>query len=459
MVNNQAYSPYLTQTEDRLITVMLAMMVAFALLPSGLQWSDYAESASLAQEGSLGVKLQWGSIFAIAFYLALRHRGLFKIQLLAANPFIIALVVYTAITTLWSAYPSITVKKVIQFAGIVTAAIVFQMPGRSAAHFIKTTLFVLTGIEIASVIAVVLFPSQGMDVTFTNAWRGILAQKNDMGYVGALSAILWIGLRVIEPPKLATFLAGFGLSVLCVIRSTSSTGATVALIGIMTFMILYRQHVRSVNWLQRILLVLAIAILIAVQIFFIHESRLPAWGEIMGPFARLFGKSADLTGRTDIWIYVIIEIEKHWLQGAGYGAFWLGPGSPSQPILDQLPWIPFQSHNGYLDIINELGAIGFSLFVGLLLTHLVQLYRLGRYDQPLAAFNTALLAIICITNMSESSLMRGVNYPHILLMFSSVCVSSALRRYRLGILKSPSAQVAQTRVRVPAPVALSGSSA
>ncbi|MEY2954241.1 MAG: hypothetical protein RLZZ401_2328, partial [Pseudomonadota bacterium] len=179
-------------------------------------------------------------------------------------------------------------------------------------------------------------------------------------------------------------------------------------------------------WLQRILLFVAVTALVGIQWFFIQESRLPRWSEVIGPFASLFGKSADLTGRTDIWAYVAIEIEKHWMHGIGYGAFWLGPGSASQPIIDQLPWIPYQAHNGYLDILNELGAIGMTLFVCLVVVHLSQLLKINRFDRRTAAMHAALLIIILATNFSESTIFRGVNFPHILLVFSSVGVSSTL---------------------------------
>lgn len=427
-----------------MVTLMLLMITAFALLPSGFNWQEYTEGGNQV-EGSWEVKLQWGSVFAIAVFIALRHSTLAIAYLKAANPFVIAMVVYCTIGILWSPMASITFKKVIQFAGIVMAAVAFQFTGRDLSHLLKTILAVLVGIEVISAIAAVFFPTLGIDAYFGTAWRGIASGKNDFGYIGSLSVIFWVVLANLQKMKATTVLAGVGLGVLCVIKANSSTSIATTLLGLTVFFVLRRQHIGSPLWSQRILLAVSAAALIGLQYFFIHESRLPAWGEVIGPFAGLFGKSADLTGRTDIWIYVAIEIQKHLLLGVGYGAFWLGPGSASQAIIDQLPWIPYQSHNGYLDILNELGVIGMALFLGMLIIHVWQLFKLVPINRQETAFHGTLLVIICFSNFSESTLFRGVNYPHILLMFSSISVSSTLYRHRASRQQAAKATVQRLR--------------
>jgi O-antigen ligase len=179
-------------------------------------------------------------------------------------------------------------------------------------------------------------------------------------------------------------------------------------------------------WLQRLLVMAALALLLSTHLFFIFEGRLPEPSELLGPFASLFGKSADLTGRADIWAPLLIEFDKHWLLGIGYGAFWLGPGSPSQPVLDTLQWIPLQAHNGYLDVLNELGVIGGIFFLGFLAMDAHRLSQLVRVDRNAAAFFSAILGTLLISNISESSLFRGVSFNFLLLILSSVRVGTML---------------------------------
>ena len=171
-------------------------------------------------------------------------------------------------------------------------------------------------------------------------------------------------------------------------------------------------------------------ILLLLHGYYIHEGVLPGRADILAPIAGLFGKTSDLTGRSDIWEPLIIEIQKHWFLGIGYGAFWLGPGSPSQPILDSLIWIPLQGHNGYLDLLNELGAVGCLLFVGWLIAYVRDLLRLAEIDRQAGALFGAVLVTFLFSNLTESSMFRGVNFSFLLMILSCVSVTTALNQYR-----------------------------
>jgi exopolysaccharide production protein ExoQ len=146
---------------------------------------------------------------------------------------------------------------------------------------------------------------------------------------------------------------------------------------------------------------------------------------------KFWNKSADLTGRSDIWELLYIEIEKHWLYGVGYGGFWLGIGSASQPILDKLYWIPYQGHNGYLDILNELGAIGLSSLFFLLIFHARDLFRMMSFDRTGAALCGAMQITLLVSNYTESSIFRGVQFQFWLFLLIVVTVNTSLRRYRV----------------------------
>jgi O-antigen ligase len=290
----------------------------------------------------------------------------------------------------------------------------------------------LLAIEVASAIAALGFPSLGIDAYFGYAWRGILSGKNTLGGTAALSLILWAALWRVPSISRSLCWWGAGLSLLCVGMSKSSTAITTAALGLMIFWLLRRQHIGSPLWLLRTGVVIGIVVLGLLHMFYIAEGRFPERTEILEPFANLFGKSADLTGRSDIWEPLAIEIEKHWLFGVGYGGFWLGPGSASQPILDRLPWIPYQAHNGYLDILNELGALGMTLFIGLLLAHVRDLFNMMRFDRTGAALFASMQTTLLASNLTESSIFRGVTFQFWLFVLLCVSVNTALRRHRVS---------------------------
>ena len=72
-----------------------------------------------------------------------------------------------------------------------------------------------------------------------------------------------------------------------------------------------------------------------------------------------------------------------------------------------------------------------ALFAAFLVHHLVTLYRLSRHDASEAAFHGAVIVVILVHNLTESSLLRGVNFLAMLVVYSSIAVSWSLRRHRL----------------------------
>ncbi|MDE2431171.1 MAG: hypothetical protein KGM99_20810, partial [Burkholderiales bacterium] len=94
-------------------------------------------------------------------------------------------------------------------------------------------------------------------------------------------------------------------------------------------------------------------------------------------------------------------------------------------------WIPLQSHNGYLDILNEQGIVGLCLTILLLFTQARKLAILARLDRHQAAFWTAMLVVVIITNLTESSLFRGFGFQNVFFIFALIAVTSSTRRLKV----------------------------
>ncbi len=376
-------------------------------------------------------------LFALSVLVLMRQRVLAFSYARALNPFLLAMAIYCLVSIMWSPAPVVTLKRTIQVVGLILFSLAIQMNGKPWSYSTLVMITALTGIELASVVAAIAFPSVGIDAYFGYAWRGITDNKNTLGAVAALSLLLWVSVWHLNSLRLWVRWSGAVLSIVCVGFSTSSTSITLAVLGPVVFWILHWQHFGSPMWLQRVMVVAGMLVLLFAHVFYIQEAHLPTRADLLGPFASAFGKSADLTGRSDIWEPLMIQIEKHWIFGIGYGAFWLGPGSASQPVLDTLSWIPYQGHNGYLDMLNELGAIGMLLFSGLVLFDMRNLMRLVSVDRKAAALFAAMVVTILVSNLTESSLFRNVGFNFLLLILSSVTVSSMLRSRRFSARVPP----------------------
>jgi O-antigen ligase len=115
-----------------------------------------------------------------------------------------------------------------------------------------------------------------------------------------------------------------------------------------------------------------------------------------------------LSGRTVIWEFVRYEQARRPLLGWGFGSFWqVGPDGPS--IVDAPYWIKLMpsGHSGYVDLRLELGYVGFPLLIIFIIATLHALRHVADRDPTRAWLLLSLALFVIITNIIESSWMRG----------------------------------------------------
>ncbi len=83
---------------------------------------------------------------------------------------------------------------------------------------------------------------------------------------------------------------------------------------------------------------------------------------------RLLGKSADLTGRTDIWEKVIQLAQQKPLLGWGWISYWAPWVEPFKGLAVRNRVEYLQAHNAYLDVWLQLGILGLVVFALLVIT-------------------------------------------------------------------------------------------
>lgn len=417
--------------ERVLVYTMVAASLLFSLLPVNFSWDTYG-TTSVSVEGSLMFQLQWGSLFLFSGILLLRRFDTIWLRARELNPFLIVMLVLCFASVLWSPLPVTALKKAIQLAGLTILAIVVhdRLPHRMDwRRLVGVTMLV---IMVLSMLVSVLAPRIGVDPLLGNAWRGITQHKNTLGMVAAIMVLLWVSgfTRMYLPVKLRVF--GLLFSLFILVMAKSSTALLTAVMGVMILIMLRKRVPRSDFLYSRIALVISVAVVLALHVFYLVMGRLPTWEEMFSIVGALTGKSSDLTGRNVIWALVIQEIAHHPLLGIGYGSFWAGPGSPSDVVTHHLEgWHNiFQAHNGYLDLINELGFIGLSVFMGMLIHYMLTLGRLLRFDRDRALLHWTLLLFLLVSNFSESGLLRGVVAQNLLFIYLLVDASMSLARYR-----------------------------
>jgi O-antigen ligase len=135
-------------------------------------------------------------------------------------------------------------------------------------------------------------------------------------------------------------------------------------------------------------------------------------------------RDSTFSGRIYIWEFVGRYIEQRPVLGHGYNGFWsIGP---STPALHQSNFISLlqQAHNGYLDILVELGYAGLAIFlVGTVLV----ISAVGRspgwsFRERLLMFS--LLLFVLLHNLMESSVFRSAHLVWLFYVLMAVILAS-----------------------------------
>jgi O-antigen ligase len=125
-----------------------------------------------------------------------------------------------------------------------------------------------------------------------------------------------------------------------------------------------------------------------------------------GQMAGAIGKDPTLTDRTEIWAFVL-GMHTNPLVGTGYESFWMGRRlqyfwqNAGQGRLNE-------AHNGYLEVYLNLGIIGVSLAVGLLISGYRTTWK--NLDSPgsLGSLPLALWLVFLFYNVTEAGFRGGL---------------------------------------------------
>ena len=131
--------------------------------------------------------------------------------------------------------------------------------------------------------------------------------------------------------------------------------------------------------------------------------------------ARALGRSATLTGRTDIWGAVIPMVPNR-LVGAGFESFWLNP-SVHDRLAALFPGLPLnEAHNGYIDAYLNLGFLGLGLIALILVDGYRRSVKAFRREPALGGLLLAFTLAATIYNFTEAGFrMMNPNWIFFLL--------------------------------------------
>jgi hypothetical protein len=443
-------------TNGILIAAMIWFMVLTVCLPDAYSYTGPITDAG--GDNSLRRSL-WLVMFFTAFVILLIHYRLAWRVVREVNVFYLLWLGLAVASLAWSVDPDLTGRKLVRLvmmcAGFLAVAVMAWEPRRFQ-HVLRP---VLTFIVLTSIIFAYGWPDLALhhepNPELINAWHGICLTKNQLGAAASFSYILWVHAWLTkETGRIWAFL-GAGASLLCLVMSRSQTSLIATILGTLVIFLMLgganfrRRHARIfVSVLAGSLLLFAMAMLRVI----------PGLEAILEPIPWITGKDLTFSNRAQIWAVVVEHIQHRPLLGSGYGAFWL----PNLPTADKDSYFvlarlnglyPGSSHNGYLQVLNDLGAVGLIFLLGYIIVFIRQSLRLYAVDRTQGALFIGFLLQQATINMEEPNWLNSIIVDFVPMSVATICLARALldaKRSSAGAIRHASAPArkgpARTRI-------------
>jgi len=408
-------------------------------------WIDLTpQDGSVVDPGVSGSPVDRGLLtllIILGLFILGRRIGQTK-RILRRNKWMIALFVYMVWSITWSNFPAISIRRSVRSMGTLVMVLVV-LTEQDSLGAIRALLRRLYFVHIPlSIVVIKYFRNIGVAYTWNGVeemWIGLAVHKNNLGQVAMCSGLVatWASFQTWTRKLPAWDLLLLGLTMWVLAGSKNSHSSTAILgftVGVVVLVALQLIKTRPKS-AKRIVLAGLMVLAAAAPLLYVGLKTLGT-----SPTALILeatGRDATFTGRTGLWTDVLNNAAKNPLLGVGLGAFWVGPiGYAMYPLENWSSvtpgWRPGQAHNGYVDVYVDLGVVG----LGLVLLVVASAFD-GALDDLKKEFEVGrlrltLLVSILVTNITESSLLKGTHSLWFLFLLVAVNVPSFRERGRAG---------------------------
>lgn len=451
----------LWQRDDRYsfaLTILVWALVVLMIVPEGFDYASLSKTYAPAA-GSKISRLLWLSLLSLSTLFILWRAGLAWLLLRSVNPYFLIFVGLAIASVTWSIEPTLSSRRIVRMLTFVLVAIAFVLMAWHARRYQTVLRPILTIMLLGSIVFGLLFPDLAIhpetSAELIGAWRGLANHKNGLGALAGFALIFWFHAWLTREVKTLPALAGLGIAGACLALSRSST-AMAATGFVLLFLLLI---LRTPNGLRPYMPYIVAIFLIGLVLYALAILDLiPGQRLLLSPVTTLTGKDMTFTGRTGIWAILSEHIRSSPFFGSGYGAYWAGPvaDSPSYEFIRRMrAFYPGSAHNGYLEILNDLGWAGLICLFAYMINYVVQSLRLLLVDRNQAALYLALLVQQALTNLSETHWFSVLSIDFVIMALATTALARNLLEYRLRYAfgqpppakRTPNEAMRPTRVR------------
>jgi O-antigen ligase len=333
-----------------------------------------------------------------------------------------------ALSTLWSEYPELTIRRAFHEIIEVTTLTLLASCFSNATEIFKVFFRTFLAIACLDLLSAAIFSNVFTSIGFA----GIHGHKNLAGqfFVVALPVYLLGTLhREISGNRFIGLLALLSC-IAMLILSDSKTSIGAAIFGFASVLITRGLSHRDLAARVPYLVASALGLLCAI-------ATLTIWtpNELL---ETLVG-DPTLTGRDSVWQYAMNKFDESPVLGAGYGAIWQIGLSIQTALKEVGVFIVFnEAHNGYLDLAAQVGIVGIPCLLAYLVITLIN--TLSYWDKidkhtfdGVGAFTIYIFWALILSNVSESLYFQaGLGFPDMLMFLAPFAASQLAIRGRAG---------------------------
>lgn len=432
--------------------VLLTVQALILIVPQGFDYSQTVQGgAGTPTEGDALSQLTWVFLTLGGLSLLIRNRSRTLPLLKEFNPYIIAFLALAILSILWSIEPGVTIRRVYRFITVLMVCMAFTVQGWHRRRYQNVARALLTIILVASLIFVLAAPQYAIQAQtvaeLKGAWRGITDGKNTLGPLAGDTVILWLHAWLSKESKPVIAALGLSLSFFILVKTRSDDSILATAFGVPFMLLLLRPPSGSMRrYMPYIVGLFAITIgTYALAVL----NLIPGSVTLLTPVSLLTGKSLTFSNRTAIWAVLEMHIHLHPWFGTGYGAYWYDSAdSPSQEMVRYLYFYPTEGHNGYLDVINDTGYVGFCILVAYFIKYIRQSLSLMRLDKYQAGLYLTLIFTAFLSDLSESHWFNVLQIGFLLMTLATAALARSCLQARTestSVPRRPRARITGTR--------------
>lgn len=362
-----------------------------------------------------------------ALYIVLVFQLMFIVRyakqlylLLLRNRLLIACLLLPLVSVLWSANKGNSLRMSIEADAclLFAACLYVRFPSWRLQQFL---MFIGVCAALLSAFAAIALPRYGVFAEYAGgAWQGICNHKNTLGcsMMYLLTPVFFI------PAMQRKWRIAYALFLLFLIAMSQSRGAwieTVALLGLIGIMFLLRRLPPAESWLLLIVTgVLGLSILAG------------AFASL-DTIAPLLGKSASMSGRSEIYRLCWLAVQRAPVLGYGYGGFWgTAPEAFDLGVSIGWPAIAY-AENGFLEVALQLGFVGLALIIVVLGRAICQGLRLitcrsSNWDG--SAWYLSILFLALLTNIDAGWLLAPGALDWVIIVIACIGLNNEMRTHK-----------------------------